>query len=127
MDPERRIVSPDLTVCDLIGRVDRIVNVIEEDVGILHVVRKVTDLDLGSDELLWAVIGNAVDGDAGIIVDGARDAVLEAFAEPFAGLRFLHMVLSLEITVQRGLAGSGMHGCVVLPDVGAEALVELLQ
>lgn len=127
MDLESRIVSPDPAVCDLIGRVDWIVNAIKEDAGIFHVVREVTDLDLGSDELLWAVIGNTVDGDTEIIVYGAGDAVLETFMEPFTGPGFLHMVLSPEIPVQRSLAGSGMHGCVVLPDVGTEAFVELLQ
>ena len=41
MDLESRIVSPDPAVCDLIGRVDRIVNAIKEDAGIFHVVREV--------------------------------------------------------------------------------------
>ena len=55
MDLESRIVSPDPAVCDLISRVDWIVNAIKEDAGIFHVIREVTDLDLGSDELLQRV------------------------------------------------------------------------
>lgn len=106
---------------------NRIVDTLIENVGVLHVIRKVADLDIGSDELLWTVIRNAINGDAGIIVNGAGDAVMEAFIEPFAGFGLLHMTLRIEIAVQWGLAGSGMYGSVMLPDVSAKALVELFQ
>lgn len=54
-----------------------------QEIRFVHAVRKISDICLHPDELRRNVIRNAVDGDAGVIVYLAGDAVGEALIEPF--------------------------------------------
>ena len=98
-----------------------------EDIGTVHVIRKIPDIDLCGDELHGDVVRDVVDTDGGIPADLAGNAVIEAFLEPFARLRLPGMVGRLKIPVHRSGIDAAVEGGVVGTHVVPEHAVELIQ
>ena len=90
-------------------------------------VRQVAYVHLHADELRRGIIPYAVNRNAGIVVDLARDTVGKAFIQPFGRPWDADMVFSTHEAVDRSLACTGMDSGVVPADVIGEQGIELFQ
>ena len=89
--------------------------------------RQVPYVHLHADELWRGIIPNAVNRNAGIIVDFARDTVGKAFIQPFGRPWDADMVFSTHEAVDRSLACTGMDSGVVPTDITYSKMILLMQ
>lgn len=91
----------------------------------IHVIREISDLHFGRNELHGRVIGYFVDGHSGIIFYLAPDAVEEAFLQPFPGLWETGMGACAAVAFKGGTVNTGVVRGVIFPDVIRKQAVEL--
>ena len=64
---------------------DRELFILIQDVGRVHVIRKIADIHLCRNELHGNIIADAVNGNSGILADFAGNAVIKTVIQPLTG------------------------------------------
>lgn len=118
------VVTFGLSIGYFVGHPDQIVDTVIQDIGIFHVVREKTDFHFHANELLWGIIINAVNGDAGIVVYLAHDPVLKALFQPFFGFGEPDMFFCAQKAVKWSFPNGRVDGGIMSTYVSVQRLIE---
>ena len=116
-----------MAVSNLVSFADGIALVLIQDISRIHIIRKVPDLDPGTNKLHRNIITDPVNGDSRIIVYFSCDAVHETFVDPVLGIRVTDMALRLLKAIQGSRTNTGMKGGIVRTDIIGKHPVKLVE
>lgn len=95
-----------MTVCPA----DRELCILIEDIGRIHVIGKIADIDFRRNELHGDIIADAVNGNGGVLTDFAGNTVIKTVIQPFTGKRFSGMLFGSFITFQGDTIDAAVEG-----------------